>query len=169
MHDSCYFVPLLYNTVSQFVATTFVLMFLAAFKKVGMKRSCAVYSLTCWLDGAPPLFLLLFFFSSASLLMQVELPSLDLPLFRSIFPISLFYFGNVLAGLGGTASLNLPMFTVLRRFSIAMTMVGGWVTDLHVTCIMITPLAYCYLLSVVTFACHMSLFIFKNFDRLHSF
>lgn len=58
--------------------------------------------------------------------MQVDLPNLDPALFRSIAPISLFYFGNVLAGLGGTASLNLPMFTVLRRFSIAMTMLGEY-------------------------------------------
>jgi solute carrier family 35 len=56
----------------------------------------------------------------------VELPRLDPALFRDIAPISMFYFGNVLAGLGGTASLNLPMFTVLRRFSIAMTMLGEY-------------------------------------------
>lgn len=53
---------------------------------------------------------------------KVDLPRLDGALFRDIVPISIFYFGNVLSGLGGTASLNLPMFTVLRRFSIAMTM-----------------------------------------------
>jgi solute carrier family 35 protein len=57
---------------------------------------------------------------------QVDLPRLDPALFRAIAPISVFYFGNVVSGLGGTASLNLPMFTVLRRFSIAMTMLGEY-------------------------------------------
>lgn len=56
----------------------------------------------------------------------MELPGLDPAVFRAIAPISLFYFGNVLAGLGGTASLNLPMFTALRRFSIALTMLGEY-------------------------------------------
>ena len=57
----------------------------------------------------------------------MKLPSLDRALFRDIVPISIFYFANVLSGLGGTASLNLPMFTVLRRFSIAMTMIGEYI------------------------------------------
>lgn len=57
---------------------------------------------------------------------KVDLPRLDRTLFRDIIPISIFYLGNVLSGLGGTQSLNLPMFTVLRRFSIAMTMFGEY-------------------------------------------
>lgn len=87
--SSYHFPAFFFLALCQFVSTSLVLLFLAAFNKV-------------------------------------DLPRLDPTLFRAIAPISVFYFGNVLAGLGGTASLNLPMFTVLRRFSIAMTMLGEY-------------------------------------------
>ena len=52
----------------------------------------------------------------------VEIPTLNFSIFCEIFPVSLMFLGNVICGLGSTRSLNLPMFTALRRFSIFMTM-----------------------------------------------
>lgn len=61
-----------------------------------------------------------------SLFKVIDIPSLTLNIMRDILPIFLLFFGNVMCGLGGTQSLNLPMFTVLRRFSILMSMIGEY-------------------------------------------
>jgi solute carrier family 35 protein len=54
------------------------------------------------------------------------IPVINWHIFREIFPVSMMFLGNVLCGLGSTKSLNIPMFTALRRFSILMTMCGEW-------------------------------------------
>ncbi|XP_059097236.1 UDP-N-acetylglucosamine/UDP-glucose/GDP-mannose transporter-like isoform X2 [Tigriopus californicus] len=54
----------------------------------------------------------------------VTFPTFSPDIFRKIWPLPLFYIGNMIFGLGGTKELSLPMMTVLRRFSILMTMMG---------------------------------------------
>ncbi|CAE7655884.1 sqv-7, partial [Symbiodinium microadriaticum] len=58
---------------------------------------------------------------------KVDIPPLSFAIIKEIAPVSMLFFGNVLCGLGSTKSLNLPMFTVLRRFSILMTMIGEYI------------------------------------------
>lgn len=70
------------------------------------------------------LFFTLVFLISAKQMSLLKVKSLDLETVQNLFPFGLIYFGNLLFGLGGTKSLNLPMFTVLRRFSVLMTMFG---------------------------------------------
>jgi len=62
----------------------------------------------------------------AKMLGYITLPKFSVHTLLSIWPLPVFYVGNMLFGLGGTKALSLPMLTVLRRFSILMTMIGEY-------------------------------------------
>ncbi|KAK7100184.1 UDP-sugar transporter UST74c-like isoform X2 [Littorina saxatilis] len=63
---------------------------------------------------------------SAKSLGAVTFPGPSVETFRKVWPLPLFFVGNLVFGLGGTKKLSLPMFTVLRRFSIFLTMLAEY-------------------------------------------
>ena len=62
---------------------------------------------------------------SGKMLGKVSLPSLSSETFPKVWPLPFFYLGNLVFGLGSTQVLSLPMMTVLRRFSVLMTLIGS--------------------------------------------
>ncbi len=56
----------------------------------------------------------------------IKFPDFHFGIFYQLFPLPFLYVGNTVFGLGSTQNLSLPMFTMLRRVSIFMTMVGEY-------------------------------------------
>ncbi|XP_028413477.1 UDP-glucuronic acid/UDP-N-acetylgalactosamine transporter-like [Dendronephthya gigantea] len=79
-----------------------------SFQFVGLGQMCAII-------------VVLFF---AKRLKIVTFPDCSLSVLFKVWPLPLIYVGNLVFGLGSTKALSIPMMTVLRRFSIWMTMIG---------------------------------------------
>lgn len=72
------------------------------------------------------MFMTIFVLFIAKSLGKLKFPDINRHTFRDTFPMPLIYLGNMEFGLGGTKELSLPMFTMLRRFSILITMLGEY-------------------------------------------
>eukprot|EP00904_Undaria_pinnatifida_P012188 jgi/Undpi1/809/HiC_scaffold_10.g04273.m1 len=63
-----------------------------------------------------------FVISVLRVLGYIKLAPFDRATAQATLPLMIMFLLNTVSGLGGTQRINLPMFTVLRRFSILMTM-----------------------------------------------
>lgn len=72
------------------------------------------------------MFMTIFVLFTAKSFGKLKFPDINRHTFMDTFPMPLIYLGNMEFGLGGTKELSLPMFTLLRRFSILITMLGEY-------------------------------------------
>ncbi|CAL8102358.1 unnamed protein product [Calicophoron daubneyi] len=70
----------------------------------------------------------LFTFLLIRIFFSSELNKTDRPdVFRKVFPLSVCYATDIVMGIAGTGSINLPMFSALRRLSNMFIMIGEYI------------------------------------------
>jgi len=123
------------NTPSRSVRIFATLFYAAASILIMMVNKVALY---VWgFPSVATLALAQFIFSVISLQVLkafgvINFPNSSIAGLRAVFPLPLLHVGNAVSGLSGTKALSIPMFTVLRRTNMIMTMaLEMWLLDSH--------------------------------------